>query len=108
MVGDRAFQTKATARALEEAGIIDSNCPKDPAELKRRMEDPRFRQSQKRRGSTEARIAILKNNGGGRVCRAKGFDNRATAVGWGVLSHNLWWIARKIRERREEEESKAA
>jgi len=108
VVGDRAFQTKATARALEEAGIIDSNCPKDPAELKRRMEDPRFRQSQKRRGSTEARIAILKNNGGGRVCRAKGFDNRATAVGWGVLSHNLWWIARKIRERREEEESKAA
>jgi len=108
VVGDRAFQTKATTRALKEAGIIDSNCPKDPAELKRRMEDPRFRKSQKRRGSTEARIAILKNNGGGRVCRAKGFDNRAAAVGWGVLSHNLWWIARKIRERREEREPKAA
>jgi len=108
VVGDRAFQTKATARLLNRSGIIDSNCPKDPAELERRMKDPRFRRSQKRRGSTEARIAILKNNGGGRVCRAKGFENRAAAVGWGVLSHNLWWIARKIRERRENLERKAA
>jgi len=108
VVGDRAFQTKATARALEAADIVDSNCPKDPAELKRRMEDPRFRKSQKRRGSTEARIAILKNNGGGRVCRAKGLANRRRAVGWGVLSHNLWWIARKVRERREEPAARAA
>ena len=102
VVGDRAFQTKATARALQAAAIIDSNCPKDPAELKRRMQDPRFRQSQKRRGSTEARIAILTNNGGGRVCRAKGLTNRRRAVAWGVLSHNLWWIARKVRERQEQ------
>ena len=108
IVGDRAFQTKRSSAKLLEMEIIDSNCPKNPAELKRKMQDPRFRKSQKRRGSTEARIAILKNNGGGRVCRAKGFENRTKAVGWGVLSHNLWWVARKVREQRKEAERQAA
>jgi thioesterase domain-containing protein len=108
VVGDRAFSTKATGRKLWEMGIIDSNCPKAPAELKRRMQDARFRKSQKRRGSTEARVAILKNNAGGRVCRAKGFENRSAAIGWGVLAHNLWWVARKVREQRKEDALQAA
>jgi hypothetical protein len=108
VVGDRAFQTKAVARELEKMGVTDSTSPKDPGELKRRMQDPRFRKSQRRRGSTEARIAILKNHGGGRVCRAKGFENRSMAVGAGVLSHNLWWIARKVREQRQEALAQAA
>jgi len=25
------------------------------------------------------------------------------AVGWGVLAHNLWWIARIVRENRDAE-----
>lgn len=108
VVGDRAFQTKLSSAKLVELNIIDSNCPKNPAQLKRKMEDPRFRKSQKRRGSTEGRIAILKNNGGGRVCRAKGFENRTKAVGWGVLSHNLWWVARKVREQPKEGALEAA
>ena len=39
--------------------------------------------ARKRRGSTEARIAIPEEQRRRPVCRAKGFDNRATAVGWG-------------------------
>jgi len=88
--------------------VTSSICPKDPAGLRERMKDPRFARSQKRRASTEARIAILKNNGGGRPCRAKGFDNRARAIGWDVLAHNLWWIARVIRSGWQEDDDLAA
>ena len=54
------------------------------------------------RGSTEARIAILKNNGGGRVLPGERLRQPGHRCRLGAcLSHNLWWIARKIRERRE-------
>jgi len=102
VVGDRGFATKATANKLKCADIENHTCPRNPDELGQRMKDPTFASWQRRRGSTEARIAILKNNGG-RVCRAKGFDHRAMAVGWGVLAHNLWWIARIVRENRDAE-----
>jgi len=44
---------------------------------------------------TETRIAILENNGG-RVSRAR-------TIGFGVLVHNLWWIARTVRKKRKAE-----
>lgn len=102
VVGDRGFDSKATEKALREAGIENVVCPKSVAQLKKRMEDPRFQSLQRRRGSTEARIAILTNNGG-RVCRAKGYENRARAVGWGVLAHNFWWVARKVRDQADQQ-----
>lgn len=98
VVADRGFDTRTIARELKENGIDNHICPRNAQELTRRLKEPDFRILQKRRGGTEARIAILKNNGGGRVCRAKGFGHRAMAVGWGVLAHNLWWVARKVRE----------
>ena len=48
----------------------------------------------KRRGQTEGRIAILKNNFLGEPLRTKGFAGRNLAVTWAVLTHNLWVIAR--------------
>jgi len=108
VVGDRGFASRKLERWLKEAQVTSSICPRDPAGLRERMKDPRFARSQKRRASTEARIAILKNSGGGRPCRAKGFDNRARAIGWGVLAHNLWWIARVIRSGRQEDDDLAA
>lgn len=98
VVGDRGFDSKQVSKELAADGIDNLICPRNAAALKERMGEEPFRTLQKRRGGTEARIAILKNNGGGRVCRAKGFANRARAVAFGVLAHNLWWIARKIRE----------
>lgn len=94
-VGDRAFEGKRARKELERQGIADQICPRDPAALRRRMGQERFRLLQKRRAGTEARIAIFKNHGAGRVCRAKGFDNRERTVACGVLSHNLLWIARR-------------
>ena len=52
------------------------------------MSNATFSALQKRRGGTEARIAIFKNNRGGRVCRAKGFENRVIAVAFSVFALN--------------------
>lgn len=107
VVCDRGFDSRKVAAELVDRGIENMICPRDPAKLKECMSQEEFRVLQKRRGGTEARIAILKNNGG-RVCRAKGYDHRARAVAFGVLSHNLWWVARKIRQQEHDERLRAS
>ena len=107
VVGDRGFDSKAVNQALESKAIENSICPKNPQLLEQKLSQPPFRKSQKRRGGTEARIAILTNNGG-RVCRAKGFEHRSEQIGWGVLAHNMHWIARKVRNQRKDDQKKAA
>jgi IS5 family transposase len=94
-VGDRGFDSARATRELKAQDIDSQICPKNPDTLRKRMGEERFRSFQKRRAGTEARIAIFKNHGAGRVCRAKGFDNRERTVACGVLSHNLLWIARR-------------
>ena len=49
---------------------------------------------QERRSQTEGRIGIVKNQFLGRPLRVKGFAHRELAVAWGVLTHNLWVLAR--------------
>lgn len=93
VAGDRSFDARKSAASLEEEGIVSMVCPKDPDTLKERHSDPDFARWQRRRGSTEARIAILKNHGCGRVWRAKGLESRRVAVGWSVLQHNLLRVA---------------
>ena len=58
------------------------------------MKDPRFARMQRRRAQTEARIGILKGGFLGRPMRAKGFEHRELALAWGVLTHNVWMLAR--------------
>ena len=58
---DRGFASKATCRLLEGGKVYDATCPRDPATLAQRMEEKRFVDLQRRRGSTEARVAILGN-----------------------------------------------
>lgn len=102
VVTDRGFDGKDHEAFLTERGIGSMICPKDPERLKQRLEEePLFGQTQTRRGGTEARVAVLKNHTGSRVWRAKGFENRARAVGWSVLAHNLQWVARRAREEQE-------
>jgi hypothetical protein len=43
-------------------------------------------------------IGILKNQFLGWPMRAKGFAHRELALAWGVLTHNLWMLAR-LRKR---------
>lgn len=100
---DRGVSAKSLSRILESEGIYDATCPKSVKALQERMKEARFRQLQQRRGGTEARIGIVKNKVlGGRI-RVKGFERRAQAVGWAVLAHNLWFIARKRAQERDEE-----
>lgn len=103
IVADRGFDAAKTLAWLEEQSIIPQICPKSPQALRERLKDAEFRGLQTRRGSTEARIAILKNHTGGRVWRAKGLRHRRLAVGWSVLAHNLEWIARTVREQQQQQ-----
>jgi len=95
VVADRGFESKASRRMLDEEGLFNGICPRDPRELARRMrEDELFRATLRRRAQTEARVAVLKNVFLGGTPRAKGFENRQLQVAWAVLSHNLWVLAR--------------
>jgi len=98
VVADRGFDGKGNEDFLTEHGITSMICPKNPQRLRERLEEKPFRELQRRRASTEARVGILKNHTGARVWRAKGLEHRKLAVGWSVLAHNLQWVARQVRE----------
>jgi Transposase domain (DUF772) len=91
---DRGFYSAANQAMLAAKDIYDGICPKDLAQLKKRMEEQRFAQLQRRRSQTEGRIGIFKNRFLGRPLRAKGYEHREMAVSWQVLTHNLWVLAR--------------
>ena len=110
MCADRGFASQRARRQLAQEGIYDALCPRDPKQLKKRMEEPLFRQLQKRRASTEGRIGVLKNRwqaGLPSRLRSKGFANRSISVAWSVLSHNLWKVAKMLAQQ-DELKTKAA
>jgi len=94
---DRGFCARRGSEQLANGGIYDAVCPRNPHELRQRFVDDRFAALQKRRGSTEGRIAILKQRHGRRL-RSRGFDHRHLSVAWGVLAHNLWIVARLLTD----------
>ena len=98
---DRGFGTQKTRARLKTLKIYDASCPRQIPLLTERMQEERFRKLQKRRGATEARIATLTNRWLGGRLRAKGHAHRAQAVGWAVLGHNLWLVARKLAQARD-------
>jgi hypothetical protein len=97
VVADRGFCARAGQSQLAAAKIYDAVCPRDPAELRRRLQEPRFVRWQRRRGATEARVAIFKQRCARRL-RCRGFDHRYLAVAWAVLGHNLWVVARLLKK----------
>lgn len=103
---DRGFDSESNRAGLAKAGIYNGLCPRLPQQLKQRSGSWKFRSLQRRRGQTEARIAILKNNFLGDPLRSKRFIGRNLAVSWAVLTHNLWVIAR-LRQK-EKAQAKAA
>ena len=94
VAADRGFANAINHEGLATAGIFNGICPRHPQQLKDRMQEQKFVRLQRRRSQTEARIGILKNGFFGRPMRAKGFAHRELAVAWGVLTHNLWMLAR--------------
>jgi IS5 family transposase len=101
--GDRGLFSQANEKQLSHLNIKSGLCPRDPAELQKRLqEDETFRAGLRRRGGTEARIAIFKVHFAGSPCRGKSFATRQRIVGWAVLAHNLWVLARlKLTQDRE-------
>jgi hypothetical protein len=91
---DRGFDSAANRQWLGQKKIFNGMCPRAPENLAARMREPDFAAAQRRRSQTEGRIGIFKNNFLGRPLRVKGFAHRALAVSWGVLTHNLWVMAR--------------
>src|ERR1700682_433215 len=106
LVTDRGFENTTNVKWLEERGTFAGLCPRNPRALREAMKDQSFAQAQRRRAQTEARIAIFKNEFLGRPMRSEGFKNRALQVAWGVLTHNLWVLAEKLREQRKIREQK--
>lgn len=91
---DRGFDSAANRDWLQKKRIFNGICPRSPRELKARLGQRKFVSMQQRRSQTEGRIGIVKNQFLGRPLRVKGFAHRELAVTWGVLTHNLWVLAR--------------
>jgi hypothetical protein len=108
VVTDRGCASQSNAKKLESYRWKNGMCPKDPAVLAEQMKEEKFRGWQKRRGQTEGRISIFKREFLGRPMRSKGFAHRALQVSWGVLTHNLWWLARRERLSEAQGQARAA
>ena len=97
LTGDRGFDSQLNRFGLEEEGIYNAVCPRDPRLLAQRARSWKFNRLQRRRGQTEGRIGIVKNVFLGGQMRSKGFAHRKLTVTWTVLVHNLWVLARLQR-----------
>jgi hypothetical protein len=91
---DRGFDSATVQNWLEQAGIYNGICPRDPHQLKERLRSWKFVKLQRRRSQTEGRISIIIHNFLDCPIRGKGFAHRQLAVDWAVLTHNLWVLAR--------------
>ncbi len=106
--GDRGTASKSNTKTLEQMKISDGLCPRNVKELAKRLaEEPGFRGGLKRRAGTEARIGIFKNIFMGRPSLAKGFTHRELAVGWAILTHNLW-VSARLAEAEKKRQQQAA
>jgi len=92
---DRGLNNQRNRKHLEQKGVRSGLCERDPAKLRERLENEEgYAEGLRRRGSTEARIAIIKNVFTGNPSKAKGSEHTRVALGWAVLAHNLWVLAR--------------
>lgn len=108
---DRGFDSPEATEVLDAEKIANSICPRSVNQFEDKLQNSDFRDDQQRRGATEARIAIFKNDYLGRPMRSKGFANRKTHVAWCVLAHNLWKLscmARENKQKRKEQQLQAA
>ena len=106
LAGDRGFDSKVNQDYMENNDIFNAVCPRNPAQLRQRLEDDTFRDAQRRRSQTEARISILSHCFCGSPMKQKGFEHRQIHMGLSVLSHNLWVLGRlKIAQERTQQQA---
>jgi len=94
LVSDRGYSSRENERLLAAEKIESMICPKDPAQMAKKMGSALFSEYQRRRAQTEARISILKHGFIGSRMPAKGRDRQEKHVVWAMLAHNLWVLAR--------------
>lgn len=90
---DRGFDNADNRSDLKTKNIVNGMCPRSVKQLNEQLENEQFCRLQKRRGSTEARMAIFKNAYLGKPLRSKGFANRKVRIEWCIFAHNLWKLA---------------
>jgi hypothetical protein len=105
---DRGFDSADNRNDFEHDQIFNGICPRSVEQLKQRLEDERFCLLQKRRGNTEARMAIFKNAYLGRPLRSKGFTHRHVRIEWCIFAHNLWKLGHMAVLQRAKNQEKAA
>lgn len=113
IVGDRGYSDQKLDLKIGEKhpSITNHICPKSTKELNEKKQDAGFRDSQKRRASTEARIAILTNNYQRGRSLSKGIESQRVELDWVILTHNLKVFSRLRRAealKREERKRAAA
>ena len=94
LTGDRGCQSIRNDKLLAGKNIYNGLCPRNPLEFAERIQKEKFRKLQKRRAQTEGRIGILKNVILDGSLYEKEFEGKQLKVGWAVLVHNLWCMAR--------------
>ncbi len=94
LTGDRGCQSKSNDKLLVQKGIYNGLCPRNPLEYAERMQEDKFRIFQKRRGQTEGRIGIVKNTILDGSLYEKNIEGKQLKIGWAILVHNLWCLAR--------------
>ena len=99
---DLGFASQAASRLLAQQEIYDALAPRNVGKMVECMKEPLFVKLQHRRSGPEGRIGTLKNRWQGGRIRAKGFEHRAHAAEWSVLSHNLWQIAKRLAQEAEQ------
>jgi hypothetical protein len=94
VTGDRGCQSQRNNKLLSHKEIYNGLCPRNPLEFAERMQEKKFRTLQKRRGQTEGRIGILKNAILDGSLYEKEIKGKQLKIGWAILVHNLWRLAR--------------
>ncbi len=105
---DRGFASDKNDKFLEGKQIYNATCPKSPKQLKERLKEKNFVDSQTRRSQTEARIGIFKNVFLGKPLRSRITEYKRQAINWCVLAHNLWVLSRAAISDEKSELKKAA
>ena len=96
--GDRGFSSPANSKLLAKENIFNAICPKSVPEMIERMKEKDFRTKIKRRGQNEGRVGIFKNKFAKLALRVNGYENRHSAILWGLIAHNLWVEVNDINE----------
>lgn len=103
LVGDKGYDAKRLQKLIASMNeehnlkIKYDVMPRNPKELKEKMEDKKFKKNHKRRSSTEAKVAHIKSITDNPM-KQKGIRNRKIHLGIAVFAHNLMKLARLHRE----------